>query len=84
MPCATRAFLFLIDTESESVMLDEATKAQLKSYLERATAPIEIVASLDDSQASGELRSLLKDVTPKPIPKFLIWQPSTKDRKSVV
>jgi alkyl hydroperoxide reductase subunit F len=43
-------------------MLDAATKAQLKSYLERATQPIEIVASLDDSQASGELLSLLKDV----------------------
>ena len=43
-------------------MLDEATKAQLKSYLERATLPIEIVASLDDSEASGEVLSLLKDV----------------------
>jgi alkyl hydroperoxide reductase subunit F len=43
-------------------MLDTATKAQLKSYLERATQPIEIVASLDDSQASGEVLSLLKDV----------------------
>lgn len=44
-------------------MLDASTKAQLKSYLERATAPIEIVASLDDSKASGELRSLLKDIS---------------------
>jgi alkyl hydroperoxide reductase subunit F len=43
-------------------MLDANTKAQLKSYLERATQPIEIVASLDDSQASGEMLSLLKDV----------------------
>ena len=43
-------------------MLDAATKAQLKSYLERATQPIEIVASLDDSKASGDLQSLLKDV----------------------
>lgn len=43
-------------------MLDEATKAQLKTYLERATQPIEIVASLDDSEASGEVLSLLKDV----------------------
>ncbi len=43
-------------------MLDAATKAQLKSYLERATQPIEIVASLDDSKASGEMLSLLKDV----------------------
>ena len=43
-------------------MLDAATKAQLKSYLDRATKPIEIVASLDDSKASGELQSLLKDI----------------------
>jgi alkyl hydroperoxide reductase subunit F len=44
-------------------MLDAATKAQLKSYLDRATQPIEIVASLDDSKASVELQSLLKDIT---------------------
>jgi alkyl hydroperoxide reductase subunit F len=43
-------------------MLDADTKAQLKSYLERATQPIEIVASLDDSETSGEVLSLLKDV----------------------
>jgi alkyl hydroperoxide reductase subunit F len=43
-------------------MLDTATKDQLKTYLERATLPIEIVASLDDSEASGEVLSLLKDV----------------------
>ncbi|MDB5890742.1 MAG: ahpF [Polaromonas sp.] len=43
-------------------MLDAATKAQLQSYLQRATQPIEIVASLDDSPASVEMQSLLKDV----------------------
>ena len=43
-------------------MLDSATKAQLKSYLERATAPIEIVVSLNDSAASKEVQSLLRDV----------------------
>jgi alkyl hydroperoxide reductase subunit F len=44
-------------------MLDDSTKAQLKSYLERATTPIDIVASLDDSQASVDLQSLLRDIT---------------------
>jgi len=44
-------------------MLDASTKAQLKSYLERATAPIEIVASLDNGKASSELQSLLKDIS---------------------
>jgi NADH-dependent peroxiredoxin subunit F len=43
-------------------MLDAATLAQLKSYLERATQPIEIVASLDDSKGSVELQALLRDV----------------------
>ena len=43
-------------------MLDVSTKVQLKSYLGRATQPIEIVASLDESKASGELQSLLKDI----------------------
>ncbi len=43
-------------------MLDAATKDQLKTYLDRATQPIEIVASLDDSKVSGEVLSLLKDV----------------------
>ncbi|SFM54744.1 alkyl hydroperoxide reductase subunit F [Variovorax sp. OV329] len=43
-------------------MLDAGTKAQLKSYLERATQPIEIVASLDDGKASVELQALLKDI----------------------
>jgi alkyl hydroperoxide reductase subunit F len=43
-------------------MLDDTTKAQLKGYLERATKPIEIVASLDDSKGSSDLQSLLKDI----------------------
>ena len=43
-------------------MLDAATQAQLKSYLERISQPIEIVASLDDSKASSDVRSLLADI----------------------
>ena len=43
-------------------MLDATLKTQLKAYLERVTKPIEIVASLDDSAASGELRGLLDDI----------------------
>jgi alkyl hydroperoxide reductase subunit F len=42
-------------------MLDAGTKAQLKSYLDRITHPVEIVASLDDSKASKDLQSLLND-----------------------
>ncbi|MBN8746290.1 NADH dehydrogenase [Xylophilus ampelinus] len=43
-------------------MLDAATKSQLASYLERISQPIEVVASLDDSQASTETQALLKDI----------------------
>ncbi|MHC8314492.1 alkyl hydroperoxide reductase subunit F [Pseudomonas sp. LB3P31] len=43
-------------------MLDTNLKTQLKSYLERVTQPIEIVASLDDGAKSQEMLELLKDV----------------------
>jgi NADH-dependent peroxiredoxin subunit F len=43
-------------------MLDANLKAQLAGYLERMTQPVEIVASLDDTLASSEMRALLKDI----------------------
>ena len=43
-------------------MLDANLKQQLHSYLERVTHPIEIIASLDDSDASGEMLTLLQDI----------------------
>ena len=43
-------------------MLDNALKTQLKAYLERLQRPIELVASLDDSAPSAELRALLQDI----------------------
>lgn len=43
-------------------MLDANLKAQLKSYLERVTQPIELVASLDDGAKSQEMLGLLKDI----------------------
>ena len=43
-------------------MLDDAIKGQLKAYLERLTRPVELVASLDDSQGSHELRELLHEI----------------------
>lgn len=44
-------------------MLDANLNAQLKSYLERVTRPIEIVASLDDGAKSQEMLELLKEVS---------------------
>ncbi len=43
-------------------MLDANIKAQLKAYMERLVAPIELVASLDDSPKSIEMRELLEDI----------------------
>jgi alkyl hydroperoxide reductase subunit F len=43
-------------------MLDANLKTQLKTYMERITQPIEIVAFLDDGAKSQELRGLLKDI----------------------
>lgn len=44
-------------------MLDASMKTQLKAYLEKVIRPFEIVASLDDSDKSRELRTLLQDIT---------------------
>ncbi len=43
-------------------MLDANLKAQLAAYLERISQPVEIVAALDDTPASAEMRALLKDI----------------------
>ena len=64
-------------------MLDAGAKSQLKSYLERATLPIEIVASLDDSQASSELESLLNDVADSsPLVKLTLSRDDTHRKPS--
>ena len=43
-------------------MLDANIKAQLKAYLEKLQRPIEIVASLDDSNKAQEMRAMLVDI----------------------
>ena len=43
-------------------MLDANIKTQLKAYLDKLVAPIELVASLDDSAKSAEMRGLLEDI----------------------
>ena len=43
-------------------MLDENLKAQLTAYMEKLTQPIELVASLDDSEKSRELDALLDQI----------------------
>ncbi len=43
-------------------MLDADIKQQLTAYLERVKQPFEMVASLDDSAQSAELRELLQEI----------------------
>ena len=43
-------------------MLDSNLKSQLKGYLERISQPVEIIASLDASDKSREMRELLSDI----------------------
>ncbi|MBS0445775.1 MAG: alkyl hydroperoxide reductase subunit F [Proteobacteria bacterium] len=43
-------------------MLDDNIKAQLAGYLARITQPVELIATLDDSDASNEMRALLGDI----------------------
>jgi alkyl hydroperoxide reductase subunit F len=43
-------------------MLDDSLKAQLQGYLERLQQPVEILASLDQSDGSREMLQLLTDI----------------------
>src|SRR5271165_1272988 len=43
-------------------MLDDSLKGQLKAYLARVSVPLELVATLDDSALSAEMRGLLEDI----------------------
>jgi peroxiredoxin len=52
--------------DKDFAMLDANLKTQLKTYLERITQPVELVASLDDRPASAEMRELLDDIVACP------------------
>lgn len=43
-------------------MLDQNTTAQLKTLLERLEAPIEIIASLDDSERAVQVKELVEEI----------------------
>lgn len=43
-------------------MLDATLKAQLKAYLEKVVQPIELVATLDDSDKAREMEELLEEI----------------------
>ncbi|WP_341892272.1 alkyl hydroperoxide reductase subunit F [Variovorax sp. YR752] len=43
-------------------MLDDSLKTQLASYLERLREPVELIASLDERDASAEMRELIEEI----------------------
>jgi NADH-dependent peroxiredoxin subunit F len=43
-------------------MLDDGLKSQLASYLERLREPVQLIASLDEREASAEMRELITEV----------------------
>lgn len=43
-------------------MLDGGIKAQLRGYLEKLAAPVEVVAALDGSDGAAEMRAFLADL----------------------
>ncbi len=75
-------------------MLDATLKTQLQSYLERVSQPVEIVASVDGSEKSGEMMALLNDIAAlsslvsvsikhddgERVPSFSMASPGTKPR----
>jgi alkyl hydroperoxide reductase subunit F len=65
----------------ESTMLDDTLKAQLASYLERVTLPIEMAASLDDSSTSAEMRELLQTIQSLRADKITVVYDGTDARK---
>jgi alkyl hydroperoxide reductase subunit F len=53
---------FAVQSTSENDMLDATIKQQLAAYLEKLQAPIELVASLDGSDAARQMQELLADI----------------------
>ena len=43
-------------------MLDDSTRGQLATYFERISQPIELIASLDDSQGAADIRELVTEI----------------------
>jgi alkyl hydroperoxide reductase subunit F len=78
-------------------MLDTNMKTQLKAYLEKLTKPVELIATLDDSAKSAEIKELLAEIaelSPKvtfkednalPVrkPSFLITNPGSDQGRAL-
>ncbi len=62
-------------------MLDANIKTQLKAYLEKVTQPLEITASLDDSDKSREMLAMLEDIAEQSSKITLIERRDDDERK---
>ena len=62
-------------------MLDDTLKTQLAAYLERVTLPIEMVASLDDSETGREMLDLLETIQSLRSDKITLRTDGTDARK---
>ncbi len=62
-------------------MLDQDMKDQLKAYMDRITMPVELIASLDDSAAAAEMKTLLDDIVSLSPMVTLAAQAGTSARK---
>ncbi len=62
-------------------MLEANVKAQLKSYMEMLREPIELIASLDASPKSAELRELLEEIAAVSDKITLVERSDLSDRK---
>jgi NADH-dependent peroxiredoxin subunit F len=67
--------------QKDTIMLDDTLKSQLAAYLERVTLPIELVASLDDSSTSAEMRDLLDTIQSLRSDKITLRTDGTDARK---
>jgi alkyl hydroperoxide reductase subunit F len=61
-------------------MLDAPIKAQLAAYLEKLQQPIELVASLDESETATQMKALLADIASLS-PKVSIREDGTASRR---
>jgi alkyl hydroperoxide reductase subunit F len=62
-------------------MLEQALQTQLAAYLERVVQPFELVASLDDSEASRDMHSLLSTIQSLRADKITLRTDGTDGRK---
>ena len=62
-------------------MLDNQVKEQLRNYLAKLVNPIEIVASINDTEKSREMTALLQDIA-ELSSKITLTEQANEDKRS--